>query len=322
VATDERPCPACAAAGPHPRHLAPGKEAIGGEPLELARCSSCSARFQPRVPTEAELARWYDYMGHIPVNLQSSPLLDRRLARLVAVFDDVRRTGRLLEIGCGGGLLVRAAIARGWQVWGTEISPSCVALLQPLLGARLYQGTVVEAPFERDSFDAVAMIEVIEHLVDPLPYLVAVRRLLRPGGRLFLTTPNAVGAAGRVLGTRWRAYTGEHLNYFDRHSIAVLLERAGFAAPDVTTSNVDLLSFARSMWPQLINRRAPPASPPRSTTAASRPPAAMPVAMPVTRAAAFKASLLDAAIETVNHAANFLRLGDTLRVVAERPVAG
>jgi SAM-dependent methyltransferase len=317
VATDDRACPACGSGGPHRRHHAPGKEAIGGGPLELLTCASCGAQFQPRVPTEAELGRWYDYMGHIAVNSQTSPLLDRRLARLVAVFDEVRQTGRLLEIGCGGGLLVRAASARGWEVWGTEISPSCASLLRPVMGDRIFHGTVVEAPFPSESFDGAAMIEVIEHLVDPLPYLLSIRRLLRPGGRLFLTTPNVAGASARVLGTRARAYMSEHLTYFDPRSMTSLLTRAGFDSVEVSTTNADLVTYAWQMRPRLFRRPAPPPVP-RSTTAEARTPIAVTVAPAPTRASALKATLLDAAIETVNHVTDFVGLGDTLKIVARR----
>jgi SAM-dependent methyltransferase len=296
----------------------PGKEAIGGGPFELDACAACGARFQPRTPTEAELSRYYDYMGHIPVNSHLSPLLDRRLGRQVALFDAVRRTGRLLEIGCGGGLLVRVASARGWQVWGTEISPSCASMLRPQMGERLFQGTVLEAPFDDESFDGAAMIEVIEHLTDPLPYLVAVRRLLRPGGRLFVTTPNAGGASARVLGKHWRAYTGEHLSYFDPRSMTALLERAGFGKIEVHTSNFDLVSYAWSMRPRLL-RRGPAAVPvPRSTTTEARTPIVAPTVAPATRGGALKAAVADAAIETMNRMTDLARIGDTLKIVAQR----
>ena len=80
--------------------------------------------------------------------MQTSPLSTRRLDSHGA---HLRRRSqlqcRLLEVGCGGGLFVRSAIAAGWEVWGTEISPSCAAALRPLIGARLHQGTIETAPF-------------------------------------------------------------------------------------------------------------------------------------------------------------------------------
>jgi 2-polyprenyl-3-methyl-5-hydroxy-6-metoxy-1,4-benzoquinol methylase len=308
-----RACPACASPGPHALTVVDGKEAIGGAPLVLALCADCGASFQPHTPSAEELARWYDYMGHNPLNVHVSPLIARRMARIVSTFDGCRQTGQLLEVGCGGGVFVRSAIAAGWQVWGTEISPSCVALLRPLLGEQLHQGSVLDAPFAPGSFDGAAMIEVLEHLEDPGAYLDAIRRLLRPGGRLFLTTPNAHGSAARLLGHRWRAFTNEHLNYFARESLLRLLARHGFEDLRVTATNLDLLALAVDQRHRLRFRRASA----RATTPAVVP-TVPPVAPPTSGRAELRARVADLAIEALNRVATTTRLGDTLRVVAHR----
>lgn len=313
---DERPCPACGAAAGDERVVDQRKRGMTGEPLLIVRCA-CGAAFQPRAPSLEELARHYDYMGHNPANVQSSPLLDRRLARMVRTLEPYRRLDRILEIGCGGGLFVRAATDQGWDVYGTEISPSCAAVLRPLMGSRLHEGTVDTAPFADGSFDAAVMIEVIEHLVDPLPYLVAIRRLLRPGGAIFLTTPNARGAAARALGTRWRAFGDEHLTLYDRRSLPRLLHRAGFDDVDVSTSNLDLLILAWQMRSRIpaLRRRDSTAPTQAGRSSDSRDPT---VNAPRRRRSLLAAELADVSIQAVNHIAAATRLGDTLKIVARR----
>jgi len=312
---DERPCPACGVAPGAERVVDERKLGMTGEPLVIVRCA-CGAAFQPRAPSLEELARHYDYMGHNPANVHSSPLLDRRLARMVRALEPYRRLQRVLEIGCGGGLFVRAATKQGWEAYGTEISPSCAAMLRPLLGSRLHQGTIDTAPFAEGSFDAAVMIEVIEHLIDPLPYLVAVRKLLRPGGAIFLTTPNARGSAGRLLGTRWRAFGDEHLTLYDHRSLPCLLRRAGFADMDVTTTNLDLLILAWQMRSSITGlwrrRSAPPTEP------AEAPPTAPQAKSSWWPESPFAAELADIGIEMVNRLASATRLGDTLKIVARR----
>jgi len=307
-----RRCPACGGPATQSPRTARGKKAIGGGPLEIVACA-CGAAFQPRVPTEEELARWYDYMGHNPLNMQTTPLLDRRLGRMVDGFEPVRLTSRLVEIGIGGGLFVRTATTRGWDVWGTEISPSCVAALRPIMGERLHEGTVETIPFPDGSFDGAAMIEVIEHFDDPLPYLKAAHRLLRPGGRLFVTTPNARGMAGRVLGTQWRAYTDEHLSYFEPRSVTALLARAGFVDIEIDTTNFDLLAITVQLRDRLPRRHR------RSPTPAPSSAASPPTPPKRTERLGWAASAFDTAIELTNRVARFTRLGDTLKVAARRP---
>jgi SAM-dependent methyltransferase len=308
-----RACPACGQPAPLTTTTVPHKQAIGGSPLRLADCSRCGATFQPTAPTTEELARWYDYMAHIPANVDTSPLLSRRLGRIVGAFDDVRQTNRLLEVGCGGGLFVRAALAASWEVWGTEISPSCAAMLRHLIGARLHEGTVEDTPFPPESFDGAALIEVLEHLADPAAYLTAIHRLVRPGGRIYLTTPNRRGSAGRTLGVRWRGFTDEHLNYFDPRTIAVLLERTGFCDLRIRTTNLDLLVMAA----QRVRRLVRPSAPAGNVDAPSS------VIAPTPQAAngghsELRVRIADMAIEVVNAVATTARLGDTLRVVATR----
>src|SRR2546427_2680858 len=130
-------------------------------------------------------------------------------------LEPYRESGRLLDVGCGRGTVALAARAAGWDVYATEISPSCVAELRPLFGKRLHHGSLLDASFRSSSFDVILMIEVIEHLDDPAAYVSASLRLLRPGGCLLLTTPNLRGLSGRLRGDAWRVVADEHLTYFD-----------------------------------------------------------------------------------------------------------
>jgi len=253
--------------------------------------------FQPLAPSGAQLASWYAYMGRNPANLLVSPLLRRRLTR------------RLLDVGCGGGGLLRVAASLGWTAHGTEISATCCALLRPMLGERLHEGTLASAPFEAGTFDVAIMTEVIEHLVDPLEYARAAHRLLAPGGALLLTTPNIRGASARLLGTAWEAVGDEHLAYFDRTSMRVLLRRAGFSDVRITLTSLDIRAVVARLRgtlrpkPEGASRPIPTAevetAPPRDGLAAR-----------------VRAGLVDHSMEMVNRVVGGLRLGDNMRVLA------
>jgi SAM-dependent methyltransferase len=100
--------------------------------------------------------------------------------------------------------------------------------------ARLSHGQdIVEATFEeaqlRDSeFDIVTLWDVLEHVVDPQVVLEKARRVLRPGGLLALNTPNIDSSIAHLLGSRWPLLLPEHLYYFSRRSLRLLLQRCGF----------------------------------------------------------------------------------------------
>jgi 2-polyprenyl-3-methyl-5-hydroxy-6-metoxy-1,4-benzoquinol methylase len=302
----ERPprrCPVCESSAIETIDEVPQKKDFFDRTLRLGTCTECRALFQPFVPNTHELARWYDYMGHVPAASAMTPLLDRRLVRIARTLAPFRATGRLLEVGPGGGLFIDAAERQGWEAYATEISPTSCARLRQTLGSRLHEGEVLTAPFLPGSFDAVVMIEVVEHLVDPYQYFIKIRELLRPGGALFLTTPNFRGLSGRLLGTDWRIVVDEHVNYFDPSSITQLLRRARFSSVSNSTSNLDHQAL-REMLPL---RR--PVSSIISKPAAKND-------QPPSHGAAFRAVIADEVIEVANRLLAKLGLGDTLRSLA------
>jgi ubiquinone/menaquinone biosynthesis C-methylase UbiE len=102
---------------------------------------------------------------------------------------------RLLDVGCGGGLLLREACAVGAEAAGVDHSPDMVALARERSGVDVVQARAEALPFRAGSFEAVAMSVVFQFLAEPLPALREAHRVLVPGGRLAIYTsgPELVG---------------------------------------------------------------------------------------------------------------------------------
>ena len=129
-----------------------------------------------------------------------------------------------LDFGCGNGGLVRylqahtGAHAVGFEEGSVATDARAVGI--PILSRD-------ELRSQEGRFDVVTAIEVLEHTLDPIAELREIRRLLRPGGILFLTTGNAAPFADRL--TRWRYVTPEiHISFFDPHTLAYAMSEAGF----------------------------------------------------------------------------------------------
>jgi ubiquinone/menaquinone biosynthesis C-methylase UbiE len=170
----------------------------------------------------------------------------------VAAFPAARSGARLLDVGCGNGDLLRELEGRfeGSLLAGVEISSGRLRLARERLGGRvslLQTGGKGALPFEDGSFDFVFVTEVLEHLKQPEALLAEARRVLSPGGRLVLTTPNAdaflmwplfarVAEAAPGLPLVRRLLPHEHplrtLQPIDtlltRGDVEALLERSGF----------------------------------------------------------------------------------------------
>jgi len=141
---------------------------------------------------------------------------------------------RLLELGCGGGLLLRDALASGAAATGLDHSEEMVALARERApGAEVVLGRAEALPFPDGAFNAAALAIVLMFLADPVAVLCECRRVLEPGGQLavYTSAPELRGtpAAPEPIASRAFFYTDAEL--------AALAERAGFG--DVAVANDD-----------------------------------------------------------------------------------
>ena len=148
--------------------------------------------------------------------------------------------GRVLDVGAGFGFLMEALERAGYETEGMEIAT--VPAEQARKRARgpvVQQGAEEPFPYPDGRFDAVTLFDVIEHLQDYDVALASCRRVLKPGGRLFVITLNAHSAARLVLGKRWAWYQDPtHIHMFTPRMMREGLLRAGFEVErQLTESN-------------------------------------------------------------------------------------
>jgi 2-polyprenyl-3-methyl-5-hydroxy-6-metoxy-1,4-benzoquinol methylase len=147
--------------------------------------------------------------------------------------------GRVLDVGCGRGLLIARLKALGWQAEGVDFDP-VAAEVGARNGLTIRVGGLEAQGYASDSFDAVTMSHFIEHVHDPRAVLAEALRILKPGGRLVVATPNADGLAHRIFGSSWLPLDPpRHLHVFTPRAIARLARDAGFARAEVRTMLCD-----------------------------------------------------------------------------------
>jgi len=137
-----------------------------------------------------------------------------------------RPGGRLLEVGCGGGAILKNLRDLGWEAEGVDFDPAAVANAREK-GLTVHLGHLAAQCFPAAHFDAIVVSHVIEHVHDPLRLLRECRRLLHPEGTLVVLTPNAEGFAHRVF--RASCFTLEpprHLLIFRPRNLVKLVEQA------------------------------------------------------------------------------------------------
>ena len=135
---------------------------------------------------------------------------------------------RLLEVGSNAGLFLSVAERAGWDAKGVEPSRWAVETGRRLFGVDLVQGTAETLQAEPGSCDAVVMLDVLEHLVDPLDTLRRLRGVLHDEGTLALSTVNVASLHARVRHGSWPWFIRPHLHYFTPETLDMMLREAGF----------------------------------------------------------------------------------------------
>lgn len=158
--------------------------------------------------------------------------LEDRHKKVLKMFSQYR-FDRILDVGCGDGyftILLKEA-CKANDVYGIEISEKGVKLAKEK-GIKCYHLDVDEEnfPFEDNYFDAVTALELIEHLFDPDHFLDEVYRVLKPGGLLFLSTPNLASIHNRIA--LLLGYQPFNVMVSLNKSVGHLGLSAGGAAPD------------------------------------------------------------------------------------------
>lgn len=173
--------------------------------------------------------------------------LGRQRRRLRTMFIGDGPPGRLLEVGSGSGRFLDRMRRAGWQVQGTDFDPAVAQRVRDKYGLQIDVGDLVALQYPADAYDVVAMSQVIEHVHDPLALLEECRRVLRPGGRLVLSTPNAAGLAHRRYGKYWRGLEPpRHLHLFTPGALAACVHACGFEVQSLQTLSAESAGIYRA----------------------------------------------------------------------------
>jgi SAM-dependent methyltransferase len=161
---------------------------------------------------------------------------DRNYDEQLRLLERHRGPGDLLDIGSHCGFFLRRARERGWRATGVEPSPVSACLAREQFGLDVQTGSLEEARFPNSSFDAISLVDVLEHVGKPRPLLAEVVRLLRSGGIIIVKVPNVryvLGKyylLGRIPGAFEDAFDArEHLVYYSPQTLSRMLRSAGFA---------------------------------------------------------------------------------------------
>jgi len=136
-------------------------------------------------------------------------------------------SGRLLDVGCATGYFLNAA-RLDFETQGIELSEWAAKYSRERLRLDVVTAGLDDASFAGEHFDVVSLNDVVEHFTDPKAALVRIHDLLRPGGLLYLVTPDIDSLSARLLRGRWWGLRPAHVYYFSTTTLGAMLRETGF----------------------------------------------------------------------------------------------
>src|SRR5881396_691272 len=211
------------------------------EKYRVLRCLECGHTYLDVVHDLQSIRRMYEnYEDQMQFYFQDvdeevTGNIDSYLKRCRSLCETLERSPRLLDVGCGAGILLDRAKALSFTCEGVEICESLARSAEERVGCKIHREFLGQLDLPDNSFDIITLYDLIEHLPDPTQEIRHVYRLLHPGGVLFVLTPNNDALIRRIAQWSYRLsfhqyqralrtlYYSQHLSYFSADSLQALL---------------------------------------------------------------------------------------------------
>lgn len=205
----------------------------------LLRCPSCGLIRTDLGKPYGEFIREFYTTGYFQGDIAKSayrnyqkdkPYIVKNMRMFLSAIQKRKQRGTLLDVGCAYGFFVELAIQHGFDAYGIDPSADAIEKADPKIRNRLTKGTSSEHMHKPAFFDVITMLDVFEHLGDPIGDLKKLRTLLKDDGILLIATGDTGSLAARILKRRWTFYIPpQHTFFFNKKNFTETLKQAGFA---------------------------------------------------------------------------------------------
>lgn len=233
------------------------RDYITGDRFTVGYCRNCKLYITSPVPPDDQIPSYYP-PGYYGSGRRFNPMVEWLLDTLynyrARQIEQWQKPGKVLDVGCGRGLLLNKLRERGWEPYGTELSEEAASYARDKLSLPVTTQALEEAGFPDNEFDAVILWHVLEHVRSPRAMLREISRILKPGGALLVAVPNFGSWEARWTGKHWfHLDVPRHLTHFTPLTLSRALDEAGMflVSTNFFSTEYDFFSFVQSVQNKL-----------------------------------------------------------------------
>ncbi|OGG12605.1 hypothetical protein A3D77_04680 [Candidatus Gottesmanbacteria bacterium RIFCSPHIGHO2_02_FULL_39_11] len=194
---------------------------------KLYRCNKCELVFVYPLPNESELNKYYEKFNY-SLGFESENQIRKDSNKTLISLKYLMKTGKkLLDIGCGAGFFLDEARKKGFIVEGTDMSNEVIRYARDRLKLKVFRGnfnSINIDKLKKNRYDAITLIQFIEHITSPHRIIENVYSILKPDGIICIVTPNINGWLYKILKSEYNyLIPPEHVIYYSSKTLSKLL---------------------------------------------------------------------------------------------------
>ena len=235
---------------------------ISGETFSVLKCPMCGFAATENPPGPDQIGKYYHseaYISHSDTRKGLISLIYQWIRRIMIrrkrlMIEKIagRKSGSILDIGCGTGHFLHEMQQKGWQVEGVEPDKGARDCALELFQLKIGDSSALEAFCkEAREFDVITMWHSLEHIHDLDGTIEKLKKLLRSGGLLVIALPNRTGYDASIHGKDWAAWdVPRHLWHFSLYSMQKLFHKKGFVSKGIRPMPFDAfyVSILTHQW--------------------------------------------------------------------------